>query len=512
MGVMETIAGQNLSQGNVDTVMKVLQMQAENARASMNAGVAMRGQDIDQSTAMAQMQTTARGQDLQQQSWSEKNAIDREQMQNSAEYQKGMLESQAKGIEIQKGQLELQQKQAALKEANNLLVSDAFQKGGWDGMKQALASAGEFKMALDIEEAQQRINQNNVTNERNARNDMIDNAGKMIDSSTKDYALRKQQVGDFVGAELASVVNMEDGPEKQQAVAAIASKGNQLMGYEIFNPNDPNKAILGMQILATKTSEDLQKNPMLARSIYGDEKFNQMKQDLNKVQGQGGLNISMDEEGKVSEISMGGGSKQAANKSIERYDAAIEFGDNMKLVKEAFNPDSLGWAAKAKNWYLDIRDKSGAELTPEQKDFVDKREGLITNVEQMFNAYRKAITGAAASEKELENLRNTFLNADLGSYRFQSRMNTMFNKWETDIARETKGMQQGGVSSSGFDSRADGSGGVDYSAAGEAAMSKQSYGDAADFYEKAASMAKDDNEREMLLLKAQQANKAAQGK
>lgn len=459
---METIASQNLSQGNVDTVMKVLQMQAENARASMNAGVATRGQDMDQATAMRNQDlqranaltdanTAMRGQDLQAQSWGEKNAIDKEQMLNSAEYQKGMLENQAKLTEIQQGDLELKQKQEKLKEAKNLLISDAFEKGGWDGMKAALASTGEFKMALDIQDSQDRLNQQMIANERADRNDAVDNAGKMADAATKDYSLRKLQVGDYVGQQLAAVVNMEDGPEKQQAILEIANKGNQLMGYEIFNPKNPGSALIGMQAAAMNTGQSLKENPMKGLEVYGNEEWNRRKQELNQGNNQQGLNINFDAEGKVTDISTGGrGNKTAENKAIDTLNDSAQFGADLASVREAFKPELLGWAAKGKDFYVGLKDKADFELSDEELDFVNKREELITYTEQMFNSYRKVITGAAASEKELANLRETFINGDLGSARFQARMNAMFKKWEKDVDRKVKSLQQGGVDTSVF--------------------------------------------------------------
>lgn len=47
MSVQDTIAGQNLSEGNARTALEMIKLQAENMRANQRAGVSVRGQDIE---------------------------------------------------------------------------------------------------------------------------------------------------------------------------------------------------------------------------------------------------------------------------------------------------------------------------------------------------------------------------------------------------------------------------------------------------------------------------------
>lgn len=450
---METIAGQNLSQGPVDTVMKVLQMQAENARASMNAGVAMRGQDVDQQNAMLRAQTEVRGQDLQNASWKERNDIERQQGIDDAAYKRGMLENQQKNTEINLKEHELQQKQADLAEAKKLLIADAYQKGGWEGMKAALASNGEYKMALDIQDAQDRLNKNQYEQfkderefQRNIANDEISNAQKQASMDKDQFELNKGKAGMFATQEMARIAQMPDGPEKIQAMRETAGKVNNFMGFDMINPDNPE---MGLKMYVMESSETLQKNPLLARDYMSDGQYKDLQAGKNKG---GGLDVEFGPDGEITNLSVGGkGNKAAETKAIEKYNAAVQFGDSLKDVKANYKESLLGWRAKGKDFWIDIKDKAEFELNDDQKQFLRDREAISYKTEVMFNAYRVATTGAAASEKELQRIRDMFINSDLGSERFEARLEAMYDSWEKEIARTQSTLEQGGISSSGFD-------------------------------------------------------------
>jgi hypothetical protein len=52
-------------------------------------------------------------------------------------------------------------------------------------------------------------------------------------------------------------------------------------------------------------------------------------------------------------------------------------------------------------------------------------ENLSQRVESMFNQYRKEITGAAAAQKELEDLRKTFINTDMNPEQFEIALDVL---------------------------------------------------------------------------------------
>jgi len=64
------------------------------------------------------------------------------------------------------------------------------------------------------------------------------------------------------------------------------------------------------------------------------------------------------------------------------------------------------------------------EADPDDKEdwitFNNNRSKFVKRVKQYFNQYRKEITGAAASEKEMEDLLASMINADMGPSEFRA--------------------------------------------------------------------------------------------
>lgn len=60
------------------------------------------------------------------------------------------------------------------------------------------------------------------------------------------------------------------------------------------------------------------------------------------------------------------------------------------------------------------------EPSEEQRKFAQKRQVIMQGIDQMFNDYRQEITGAAAAVQELERLKKTFLNSDMGPDEFEA--------------------------------------------------------------------------------------------
>jgi len=68
----------------------------------------------------------------------------------------------------------------------------------------------------------------------------------------------------------------------------------------------------------------------------------------------------------------------------------------------------------------------------ERAQFIEKRSQYINNIEQVFNTYKKEITGAAAGEREIEMLRKSFLNGDMSPSEFQGAMEQVVSKYKSE--------------------------------------------------------------------------------
>lgn len=77
-----------------------------------------------------------------------------------------------------------------------------------------------------------------------------------------------------------------------------------------------------------------------------------------------------------------------------------------------FDLDAFTVSDKLSKWGVGALDK--LDMTnPEQKQFLERRRVQAQTINSIFNSYRKLITGAAASEKELEKLEESILNVNL---------------------------------------------------------------------------------------------------
>ena len=101
-------------------------------------------------------------------------------------------------------------------------------------------------------------------------------------------------------------------------------------------------------------------------------------------------------------------------KSVNKSQIATDLGSIAKLYKpELFN--KLG-VTKIKG--LMQLEGLGKTLTNEQKDSVNSLVTMRTQVVQLFNAYRKDITGAAASNQELDRLEKGFIHMNMSPTEF----------------------------------------------------------------------------------------------
>lgn len=78
---------------------------------------------------------------------------------------------------------------------------------------------------------------------------------------------------------------------------------------------------------------------------------------------------------------------------------------------------------------------------------LEKATGYLNSVEQFFNTYRKDITGAAAAEKELKMLRDSFINGDLAPSQFKGALDQLLVKY-TSEAEFNKNILNKGIDTS----------------------------------------------------------------
>jgi hypothetical protein len=111
-------------------------------------------------------------------------------------------------------------------------------------------------------------------------------------------------------------------------------------------------------------------------------------------------------------------SKPNATKVQENILNAESALSNLDSIAGRFSGDYLTYSGRIKSGAGALLDKAG--VTNDLTKMNASRAQFRNEVNQFFNQYRKEITGAAASEKELEQLKESILNPDTGPQEFKA--------------------------------------------------------------------------------------------
>ncbi len=125
---------------------------------------------------------------------------------------------------------------------------------------------------------------------------------------------------------------------------------------------------------------------------------------------------------------------------------AIEALGNLRRVAQSYQPGYLTYYGKGKKAALNFADKLGFDIGKDGAAFLGGAEQFKNSVDQFFNAYRSEITGAAASDKELQRLKTTMINSDMGDTQFQYSFQAITQAMQQNLALYTRLKAQGGLS------------------------------------------------------------------
>jgi len=161
-----------------------------------------------------------------------------------------------------------------------------------------------------------------------------------------------------------------------------------------------------------------------------------------------GTQISFNEDGSIASYSSTPtmGTKTEMQKDIKNNEKAMT---QIEKLQKDYDPSYFTFKGQADASTSKFAEKSkgtpgleGASnlaasvvtgKSPEERaQFIEKRSQYINNIEQVFNTYKKEITGAAAGEREIEMLRKSFLNGDMSPSEFQGAMEQVVSKYKSE--------------------------------------------------------------------------------
>lgn len=103
-------------------------------------------------------------------------------------------------------------------------------------------------------------------------------------------------------------------------------------------------------------------------------------------------------------------------------------------IEKQFIPDFLTFGGRIGAKISSLKSKAGLGIAPQAKEFLGRRRKFTQNINQLFNAYRKEITGAAASVQELESLKKAMLSEDLSPIEFQAA----YEEFRSELQRSNR--------------------------------------------------------------------------
>ncbi len=149
--------------------------------------------------------------------------------------------------------------------------------------------------------------------------------------------------------------------------------------------------------------------------------------------------IRVTQDGTFERITGAGVSEQKLSKKIvtnlqEKIIANENNLASLDRIGSQFMPEFLTYGGMYSATKAKIKSKAGFKLDPKEKDFLGKRRQFTQNINQFFNAYRKEITGAAASIQELDSLKKAMLNENLAPDEFKPA----FDEFRNGILRSNR--------------------------------------------------------------------------
>lgn len=76
-------------------------------------------------------------------------------------------------------------------------------------------------------------------------------------------------------------------------------------------------------------------------------------------------------------------------------------------------------------------------------EFLSSRKAYMNEVDQMFNSYKKEITGAAAGEKELEQIRQSFINGEMSPSEFKGALEQVVARYKSESDQAKRALTSG---------------------------------------------------------------------
>jgi hypothetical protein len=382
-------------------------------------------------------------------------ALERMQLQNQAAQAMGQqgLERQRLGLLSQQGQQEQQYKQQLMQQEGRQ------QQGSLQakllGLQQRDLQHQDNMMikkgGLDIKRAG--LEQNNMFHSDKmdvAKQKMLQEAQKQeMEKLSKEKEETLRDMGAFASYALTSLDQAKSPDEAQQITNAFLPEAVK-NGYiteeqaEAFRklPLTQRKNALQMMVYKTKTVADYKKM----------HEINNPKEDKS------GFSMTTDSKGNVTVTQGLTTANQTKNQEeITNKELALT---QLEQIEDGYKPeyftymDSWGSTAAAtaeKSKGVPVLGKLAEDsakfltgkTSEERKVFLQERKAYMNKIDQMFHNFKKEMSGTAVSDKEMNDLKDSFISGKLSPSEFKGALQQLREKYKGEVAYRKNSLVKG---------------------------------------------------------------------
>lgn len=116
---------------------------------------------------------------------------------------------------------------------------------------------------------------------------------------------------------------------------------------------------------------------------------------------------------------------------------------DLKALKDDYKREYLTYLGRGKRAALNQASKLGMDIGEGNKEYVEGARKFQEGVEQVFNSYRKEITGAQAAMKEISMLRDSILNKNLSPDEFEASYDRYISQIKRTLRLKKSLLEQG---------------------------------------------------------------------
>ena len=116
---------------------------------------------------------------------------------------------------------------------------------------------------------------------------------------------------------------------------------------------------------------------------------------------------------------------------------------NMQNIKNTMSDRFLTYEGQFGAGISDIKSKLGVDLSADQAKHLTDYTKFQNRTRQVFNSYRKLITGAAAAEKEMKDLEASIFNINQGPVAFRASLDALYDDMQRGLRIKRKLLRDG---------------------------------------------------------------------